>query len=94
VEEALRGNITDTAILSEEGPGYWLCNVTGVNESGALIVPAYLELLLGSLNRLQVIASPDEIGTKQSKPLNGGLDYEIASSGSLAGDRDKPRNDT
>ncbi len=26
------------------GMGYWLCNVTGVNESGSLIVPAYSEL--------------------------------------------------
>ena len=26
------------------GPGYWLCNVTGVDSSGALIVPAYSEL--------------------------------------------------
>ena len=28
----------------ETGPGYWLCNVTGVDSSGALIVPAYSEL--------------------------------------------------
>lgn len=27
-----------------EGPGYWLCNVTGVDESGVMIVPAYSEL--------------------------------------------------
>jgi len=26
------------------GPGYWLCNVTGVDERGTLIVPAYSEL--------------------------------------------------
>jgi hypothetical protein len=29
---------------SATGPGYWLCNVTGVDDSGALIVPAYSEL--------------------------------------------------
>jgi hypothetical protein len=28
----------------KEGPGYWLCNVTGVNELGEKIVPAYSEL--------------------------------------------------
>ena len=26
------------------GPGYWLCNMTSVDESGALMVPAYSEL--------------------------------------------------
>ncbi len=50
----------------------------------------YLEVLPRSLNRLHVIAS----AAKQSKTLNGGLDYEIASSGSLACARDKSRNDT
>lgn len=29
---------------NKEGPGYWLCNVTGVDESGSTIVPAYSEL--------------------------------------------------
>ncbi len=28
----------------KKGPGYWLCNVTGVDESGSTIVPAYSEL--------------------------------------------------
>ena len=28
----------------ETGPGYWLCNVTGVDGAGSLIVPAYSEL--------------------------------------------------
>jgi len=28
----------------QEGLGYWLCNVTGVDESGSLIAPAYSEL--------------------------------------------------
>lgn len=28
----------------KQGQGYWLCNVTGVNESGDTIVPAYSEL--------------------------------------------------
>ena len=28
----------------EVGPGYWLCNVTGVDELGMTIVPAYSEL--------------------------------------------------
>ena len=26
------------------GAGYWLCNVTGVDRSGSLIVPSYSEL--------------------------------------------------
>jgi len=29
---------------NQVGPGYWLCNVTGVDELGKLIVPAYSEL--------------------------------------------------
>lgn len=33
------------------GPGYWLCNVTGVDELGELIVPAYSELY--SLRRIE-----------------------------------------
>lgn len=28
----------------ETGPGYWLCNVTGVDKTGSLIVPCYSEL--------------------------------------------------
>jgi len=28
----------------KKGLGYWLCNVTGVDESGSTIVPAYSEL--------------------------------------------------
>ena len=28
----------------KEGTGYWLCDVTGVDEGGLLIVPAYSEL--------------------------------------------------
>jgi len=28
----------------KKGPGYWLCNVSGVDESGSAIVPAYSEL--------------------------------------------------
>jgi hypothetical protein len=56
------------------GPGYWLCNVTSVDESGALIVPAYSELysleeesssenvkLLSAIKRVSDVVGNDSI---------------------------------
>jgi len=56
------------------GPGYWLCNVTGVDSSGALIVPAYSELysleeesssenakLLSAIERVSKVVGNDSI---------------------------------
>ena len=56
------------------GPGYWLCNVTGVDTSGALIVPAYSELyslaeesssenakLLSAIERVSDVVGNDSI---------------------------------
>ena len=56
------------------GPGYWLCNVTGVDERGALIVPAYSELyslaaesssenakILSAIERVTAVVGNDSI---------------------------------
>ena len=56
------------------GSGYWLCNVTGVDTSGALIVPAYSELysleeesssenakLLSAIERVSKVVGNDSI---------------------------------
>jgi hypothetical protein len=56
------------------GPGYWLCNVTGVDDRGTLIVPAYSELysleeesssenakLLSAIERVSEVVGHDSI---------------------------------
>ncbi len=58
----------------KKGPGYWLCNVTGVDESGTTIVPAYSELysldeesssenekILGAIESVSEVVGDDKI---------------------------------